>query len=189
MSIKDGLKSIITERLGAVASSFFIEKALAILDESADTKESFLCAADTISKRIALFIDAALAREILDILRIEIENRGLTPGTRRKHVRVNFCTKVQVTHNGTTSELFTANLSLGGIYLETTEPFAIGSKVDLSLPLEGGNRIHLKGIVVNARSGIATHQSGMGIEFNQIGDYERKVISNLIKKGAAEDLV
>ena len=189
MSIKDGLKSIITERLGVVASSFFIEKALAILDESADTKESFLCAADTISKRIALFIDTALAREILDILRIEIENRGLTPGTRRKHVRVNFCTRVHVTHNGTTSELFTENLSLGGICLKATEPFALGSKVELSLPLERGNHLHLKGVVVNARSGTTKNQPGMGIEFNEVGAYERKIISNLLKKAAADDLV
>lgn len=189
MSIKDGLKSIITERLRGVASSFFIEKALAILDESADTKESFLDAADTISKRIALFIDTALAREILDILRIEIENRGLTPGTRRKHVRVNFCTRAHVTHNGTTSEHFTENLSLGGICLKTTVPFAIGSKVELSLPLEGGNHIHLKGIVVNARSGNAKNQAGMGIEFHEVRDYERKIISNLMKKAAAEDLI
>ena len=189
MSIKDGLKSIITERLREVASSFFIEKALAILDESADTKESLICAADTISKRIDLFIDTALAREILDILRIEIENTGLTPGTRRKHVRVNFSTRVHVTHNGTTSELFTANLSLGGICLKTTEPFAVGSKVELSLPLEGGRHIQLKGIVVNARSGTTKDQPGMGIEFNEVRDYERKIISNLMKNAAAEDLI
>jgi uncharacterized protein (TIGR02266 family) len=184
MSIKDGLKSIITERLREVASSFFIEKALAILDESADTKESFLCAADTISKRIALFIDTALAREILDILRIEIENRGLKPGTRRKHVRVNFCTRLHVTHNGTTSEHFTENLSLGGICLKTTVPFAIGSKVELSLPLEGGRHIQLKGIVIHARSGIAKHHPGMGIEFTEVGDYEREIIINLMKNAA-----
>ncbi len=138
MSIKDRLKSIVTERLRDAASSIFIGRALAVLDESADTKESLLCAADSISKRVALFIDTVLAKEIFDILTIEIENRVQTPGTRRKHERVNFMTKAQLMHNGATSELFTANLSLGGIYLRTPEPFAVGSKVELSLPLEGG---------------------------------------------------
>jgi uncharacterized protein (TIGR02266 family) len=189
MSLKDGLKGIITERLRGVASSIFIERVLTVLDESADTKESFLSAADSISKRIALFIDTALAKEIFDFLRIEIENGALTPGARRKHVRVNFCTRVHVTHNGATSELFTANLSVGGMCLKTTEPFAVGAKVELSLPLEGGNHINLKGVVVNARSSTGKHQPGMGIEFNDVGDYQRKLISNLVKKAAAQDLI
>jgi len=184
MSIKDGLKSIITERLREVASSIFIGRALAVLDESADTQESLLCAADSISKRIALFIDTDLAREISDILRSEIENRVQTPGTRRKHERVNFCARVHVSHNGTTSELFTANLSLGGIYLRTPEPFAAGSKVELSLPLEGGSPIQLKGIVRHAKSGIAKQHPGMGIGFTEVGTHEQKIITNLIKKAA-----
>lgn len=184
MSIKDGLKDIITERLRDVASSMFLARALAILDESADNKESLLCAAETISKRIDLFIDSALAKKLLDVLRIEIENRGLTPGTRRKHERVNFSTKVHVTHNGIASELFSANLSLGGICLRTPEPFAVGSKVELSLPLEGGKHVRLKGIVIHAKSGIAKHHPGMGIEFIEVGDYERKAISNLMKNAS-----
>ena len=57
------------------------------------------------------------------------------------------------------------------------------------MPLEGGNHIRLKGIVVNARSGNAKNQAGMGIEFNEVGDYERKIISNLMKNAAAEDLI
>ena len=189
MSIKNELKDIITERLREVASSIFIERVLTVLDESADTKESFLAAADTISKRIALFIDTALAREILDMLRIEIDNAALTPGARRKHVRADFCTRVQVTLNGATAELFTANLSVGGMYVTTPKPFAVGSKVELSLPLDGGNHITLKGVVANARSGVGKHQPGMGIRFNEVGDYQRKIISNLVKKAAAHDLV
>jgi len=47
----------------------------------------------------------------------------------------------------------------------------------------------LKGIVVNARSGTTKDQPGMGIEFNEVRDYERKIISNLMKKAAAEDLI
>jgi uncharacterized protein (TIGR02266 family) len=185
MSIKDGLKSIITGRLREVASSIFIGRALAILDESADSKESLLCAADTISKRIELFIDTALARELFDILRIEIESKCLTPGSRRKHVRINLSMKVHVIHNGTTSELFSSNLSLAGICLRTPEPFAVGSKVELSFPLEGGSHIRVKGIVIHAKSGIAKHHPGMGVEFTEVGDYERKIISTLMKNAAA----
>jgi hypothetical protein len=185
MSTKEGLKSIVMERLREAASSIFIGRALAVLDESADTKESLLCAADSISKRIALFIDTVLAKEIFDILTIEIENRIQTPGTRRKHERVNFCTKVRVTHNGATSELIAANLSLGGIYLRTPEPFGVGSKMELSVLVEGGSPLLLKGTVMHAKIGIAKEHPGMGIEFNGVGVHELKILTNLIKKASA----
>ena len=74
MDAKDGLKNIISNHLGEVASSFFIDKSLAILDESAHDKESIMAAADRITKRISLFIDADLAIKVFDMLKVEIEN-------------------------------------------------------------------------------------------------------------------
>ncbi|MBI5100745.1 MAG: PilZ domain-containing protein [Nitrospirae bacterium] len=191
MPVKDDLKTIVTKRLSGVASTFFIEKVLVVLDESADTKESFLSAADLINKRIALFVDTALAKEIYDILRAEIESRSknLTQGARRKHVRVNFSVRVPVTHNGTTSELFTANISLGGLYLKTTKPFAVGSTIEMSLSLKDGTRASLKGVVVNARSGDERHPSGMGIEFKEVRDTERKIITELVKEAASREFI
>ena len=88
MDVKDDLKEIIREHLGSVGSALFLEKSLAIMDESAHNKESFLAAADRITKRIALFINTDLASKVFDILKMEIENRELTSGTKRKHVRV-----------------------------------------------------------------------------------------------------
>jgi hypothetical protein len=88
MDIKDDLKNIINKHLVDVASSFFIDKSLSIIDQSADNKESFLAAADRIRKRVALFINSDLASKVFDMLRLEIENRELTPGTRRKHVKL-----------------------------------------------------------------------------------------------------
>src|ERR1700690_1730007 len=101
MGIKDDFKKIISERLTKAASSIFIDKALAIMDESADNKESYLAAADMIRKRIVLFIDANLAGEVFDILKKEIEHRELTPGTRRKYIRVILFKRVLVTYSGT----------------------------------------------------------------------------------------
>ena len=127
MNVKSDLKNIISENLAEVASSIFMDKSLSIIDESAESKESLLAAADKVSKRVALFIDTDLAVKVFDILRLEIENRELTPGIRRKHVRIAMCNKVYVTHNGTTSELYTVNVSAGGMYIKTKEPFPVGS--------------------------------------------------------------
>ena len=192
MDIKADLKNIISEHLVKVASSFFIDKSLAIMDQSADNKESFLAAADRISKRIALFIDTDLATKVFDILRLEIESRELTPGTRRKHVRVTLCHRVYVTYNGTPYELYTGDISEGGVYIKTNDPFPVGSKVEISLPMEAGSHIHLRGIVVSAKrpSGdMSEHPAGMGIEFKEVRDDERKILRDFVKRASAQDFI
>ncbi len=70
------------------------------------------------------------------------------------------------------------------MYLRTPEPLAVSSKVVLSLPLEEGSHIQLKGIVIHAKSGFAKHHPGMGIKFTEVGDHEHGIIANLIKKAA-----
>ena len=182
MDVKSDLKNIVSENLAKDASSIFIDKSLAIIDESAETKESLLAAADRISKRIALFIDTDMAIKVFDILRLKIENRELSPGIKRKHVRVAMSNKVYVTCNGTASELYTVNVSAGGMYIKTKEPFPVGSKVVISFPLKAGSHLHLKGVVANTQSEIGKQPSGMGIEFKEVGDDERKRLRDFIKK-------
>jgi uncharacterized protein (TIGR02266 family) len=189
MAVKLDLKNIISENLAKAASSIFRDKSLAIIDESAENKESLLAAADKVSKRIALFIDTDLAIKVFDILRLEIENRELTPGTRRKHVRVALCNKVYVTCNGMASELYTVNVSAGGMYINTKDPFPVGSKVVISFPLKAGSHIHLKGVVANIKGEIGKLPPGMGIEFKEVGDEERKKLRDFVKNASAQDIL
>jgi type IV pilus assembly protein PilZ len=192
MDVKVDLKNIVSEHLVNVASSFFIDKSLAIMDQSADNKESFLAAADRICKRIALFIDTSLAAKVFDILKQEIENRELTPGTRRKHVRVALRHRVYVTYNGTSYEFFTGNISEGGVFIKTDEPFPAGSNVDISLPIEAGSHIYLRGIVVSAKrpSGdMSENKAGMGIEFKEVRDDERTILRDFIKRVTSDDFI
>ena len=189
MDIKSDLKNIISENLAKAASSFFIDKSLSIIDESADSKESLLAAVEKVNKRIALFIDTDLAIKVFDILRREIENRELTPGTRRKHVRVALRNKAYVTHNGIASELYTENISAGGVCIKTKEPFPVASKVVISLTVEAGSHMHLKGVVVNTKYDIGKHPTGMGIEFREVRDDERKMLSDFVKKATAQDIL
>jgi len=188
MDIKSDLKNIINENLAKVASSIFIGKSLAIIDESAETKESLLTAADRVGKRISLFIDSDMALKVLELLSLEIENRELTSGTRRKHVRVPMCNKVNVTCNGTASELYTVNVSTGGMYIKTTGPFPVGSELVISFPLEKGSLIHLKGVVANIQTGNGKQPPGMGIAFREVRDDELKRLRDFVKKTSAQDI-
>jgi len=186
MDVKDDLKKIIREHLDSIVSALFLEKSLAIIDESANNKESFLAAADRIRKRIALFIDTDLATKVADVLKIEIENRELTLGTRRKYARVSLYVETFVTYNGMRYKLYTGNLSQGGLFIKTTEPFPAGSEVKISFSREKESRIHLKGVVVYTRppsTDITTRQPGMAIKFIEVGDAERKILIGLAKVG------
>ena len=189
MNVKSDLKNIISENLAKAASSIFIDKSLSIIDESAENKESLLAAADKVNKRIALFIDADLAIKVFDILRQEIENRELTPGTRRKHVRVAVCDKVFVTHNGIDSELETVSISIGGMYIKTTKPFPVDSKLVISFPLKARSPLLLKGVVAYIRVDIGKQPPGMGIDFKEVRDDERKLLSDFVKKATGQDIL
>jgi Tfp pilus assembly protein PilZ len=172
--------------LDSIVSTFFLERSLAIIDESADNKESFLAAADRIGKRIAMFIDVDLATTVADVLKIEIGNRELTPGTRRKYERVSLSVETFVTYNEMSYKLQTGNLSQGGIFIMTTEPFPVGSEVKISFSREKESHIHLKGVVVYTRSpstDMTTRQPGMAIKFIEVGDAERKILVSLAKFG------
>jgi len=191
MGIRDDLKNIIREHLGKASSSIFLDKSLAILDESADSKESLMAAADRISKRVALFIDEELAKQVLVHLEAEIRKSASPPGEKRRHVRVASSRKVYVTYDGSVHELYTENLSEGGMYVNTNGPFPIGTKLEITLDLDPGTQIRLKGVVIYIKrpfSDIFEHPSGMAIEFSKINDDDRKILRDFIKRTSAQDI-
>jgi uncharacterized protein (TIGR02266 family) len=191
MAIRDDLKNIIRELLGKTSSSIFLDKSLAILDESADNKESLMAAADRISNRIALFIDEELAKRVLEHLKAEIGRSASPPGEKRRHVRITSSTKVYATYNGSPHEFYTENLSEGGMYINTNAPFPIGAKLEITLYLDAGTQIHLKGVVIYIKrpfSDIFEHPSGMAIEFREINDDDRRILRDFIKRASAQDI-
>jgi Tfp pilus assembly protein PilZ len=184
MSTKDDIKKIVSNVLGNAASSIFINHTLAVIDESADSKESFMAASDRIRNRVALFIDENLAGELFAVLNAEIGKMELTPGTRRRHVRVGFRNKVDLTHVGRVYEFYTTDISEGGMNVETKEPFPVGSKVGISLPLTGSNSIAINGVVVNTKSRRGLQPAGMGIQFIGVSDLILTILKSIINRAS-----
>ena len=169
MAIRDDLKNIVRMHMGGAASSLFLDKALSIIDESADNKESFISAAERISKRTALFIDADIAERLLADLKARIGESASPQGRRRRYRRFPLYRKVRVICNGQSQELYSEDISLGGIYLKTKEPFPKGSEVALTLPLEEGTKVHLNGVIVytiNTSHNSMKKPAGIAIEFS-----------------------
>jgi len=185
VGVKDDLKDIVQKHIGEAVSSFFLEKSLAIINESADNKESFIAAADRIGKRISLFIDKGLAQKVFESLKVEIEKKPLLQGTRRRYTRVTFCKKVDVRYDGANYELDSENLSEGGMYIRTKEPFPAGSKLEIILSLGVEGKIYLTGVVVYETSSLSNSSKlppGMAIEFKEIGDKETRMLQSYIKR-------
>lgn len=80
---------------------------------------------------------------------------------KRHHPRKAFRLNVRMSHGGSSSEYFARDISLGGVFVETTEKLEAGQKVEISLPFANQNRhIKMNGKVVRITD------DGIGIQFD-----------------------
>lgn len=188
--VKETLKSIIRGYLDKTVGSRPIGKYLAIIDESADSKESFISAAVRISRRIAMFVDKDLGQTVYEGLIAAVEKIEAPQGIKRRYTRVDFFRTVRVKHDGEYHELEAETISEAGMYIRTEDPFPAGSEIEMTFPLETGRSIHLTGVVRNyegAASGATLkHQRGMVVEFKGVGDNESGILQDYIRVASAQ---
>jgi Tfp pilus assembly protein PilZ len=185
VGIKDDLKNIIQDHFREVTSSLFLDKSLAIIDESAQSRESFMAAADKIYKRTELFIDFGLAKRVYEDLTAHIEKSDMQPGQRRRYPRVTWHRDLEVIHAGTSYKLSSEDLSAGGMYLKAAEPFPVGSELRITLPLENERFISVTGTVVFAKASSgapSNNPPGMGIKFKGLRDEEVKMLKQHVER-------
>lgn len=188
VAIKDDLKNILRELLRTVASDIFLDKSLAIIEESADNRESLIAAADKIKKRIALFIDVPMAAKVFESLKAGIEKSIVAPGVERVYERVNVPAKVRITFNGTSAELSIQTISLGGMYIRTDNPFPMGARVEIMLFMETGRPIHLRGVVIYIKDSLSIaskYPSGMAVNFRDLTDDELNALRDYLTSSPA----
>lgn len=86
---------------------------------------------------------------------------GEPPGKKRRHPRKSFRLCVKMSHGRTTGEHRARDISLGGIFVETSEKLAPGQEVELSLPFANQDRrIKMKGKVARIAD------DGVGVQFD-----------------------
>ncbi len=113
-------------------------------------------------------------------------------GIKRKHVRTTFISKVSVTCNEVTKELYSENLSSGGIYVRSDETFPPGSDVHITFPLLNDESITLNGRVVYVKgfdSKILTSPPGMAIEFMDISDENFSQLEDFVSQLLTCDII
>lgn len=110
---------------------------------------------------------------------------------RRKHLRVSISKKVTVFHGGKEYILYTSNLSEGGVYIMKTNPFPVGSVLEITMPLDNGNSVQLKGVVVHVKglfSDISNSTPGMGLQFQEINDNQMMILKRYKERLFSEDI-
>ncbi|MCU1271561.1 MAG: PilZ protein [Acidobacteriaceae bacterium] len=101
---------------------------------------------------------------------------------RRKHARFKIKVPIEFHPEGSRRlRSATADLSLGGCYLEMMFTFPIGAVLELSLQV--GHTVHAKAIVVSREL-----QVGNGIQFIDMAPTDRDTIRNYIDNAVKENL-
>jgi len=110
---------------------------------------------------------------------------------KRKYLRVTVNKKVHVVHRNNEYTLYTANLSEGGVYIRKTNPFPIGSEMEITLPLENESSLTIKGVVVHVKglfSDILHSTPGMGVQFKEMSDDQMMTLKRYKERLFAEDI-
>jgi c-di-GMP-binding flagellar brake protein YcgR len=95
---------------------------------------------------------------------------------RRRYKRVSFFTEVEWGVYGAKFEGKISDLSVGGAYIDTLSPCPEGSEITMRFQLPNGKQLMLKGVVKTSFAGM-----GMGIEFINLTDADRKALEEFIR--------
>jgi len=103
---------------------------------------------------------------------------------RRQYQRIKLITKVTHTRGDFFHYYYSRDLSIGGIFLETREPFPAGAPIALEFPLPGiSRRITCPGQVVRVVLPVENDPSvvpGMGIQFGELDEETQGMLAEFI---------
>ena len=115
-------------------------------------------------------------------------NRHFQPGVqdshedRRESVRVPARLRVAFQSDGEIRESLMQNISRGGLFISTTEPLPLGTKVEIRVHTEeSGENIDVKAEVAShiAGPGLMNEDLGMGVRFIELNESQAKAIDEL----------
>jgi len=110
---------------------------------------------------------------------------------RRRYFRIKLITKVTLVQDERFHYFYSRDLSVGGVFLETEEPYAIGTELKMEIPLpEVAERIKVKGKVVR-RVLPAERQKGnipgMGVHFTDMSPENQAMLADFIAREMAQE--
>jgi len=113
------------------------------------------------------------------------ENRGesIDPSERRRARRLPIRINVHYSNVDDFLDDVTANVSVGGMFIQTDTPLAMGTRFRLQFTLPSKHAINTIGEVrwVSASDGSDAEQvSGMGVRFDEMAPSDRKAVEEML---------
>jgi uncharacterized protein (TIGR02266 family) len=99
---------------------------------------------------------------------------------KRQHRRARLVTQVRCASLGREEMLLSRDVSVGGVFVSTKEPFPMNSEVAVSMQLpSGGAAINAHGTIVYALKGL-----GMGVQFSDLSEASRTTLQKFVDESA-----
>jgi CheY-like chemotaxis protein/Tfp pilus assembly protein PilZ len=150
---------------------------------------------ETVNICKALGCSAYLAKPLkVDNLHESIQNAffAVSSSPVRKYIRTACNKKISLYSNGSKYDLYTEMLSGGGVYVRKEEPLPIGTDVAVTLHLESGKKLQLKGKVIYTKEtlgDLSNLSPGMAIQFYGLSEQEQEDMNNYLKTLVAGDIL
>ena len=99
---------------------------------------------------------------------------------KRQHERHDI--QLKVVYRSITNFLddYTANISIGGCFLSTQQPFKMSETIEIALVLPTGQSINATGVV--RWISMDTAFPGVGVQFTVLSDRDKRLIERLLSK-------
>jgi len=127
--------------------------------------------------------------ELHDILNKHITYPG---GKKRKFLRSISNDEAIVSHKGISEKLHILCLSVGGVYVGTTNPYSVGTDVEVSLTVKDEKTINLKGTVIyvkNRDKAIYGFFPGMAIKFKDLTSDISEILKAYVEELLIEEII
>lgn len=113
-------------------------------------------------------------------------------GERRKFLRSLLHDKAIVSHKAISEELHILCLSVGGVYVGKTNPYSVGTEVEVSLTLKDEKTFNLKGTVIYVKdhnSAIYDLLPGMAIKFKDLASDVSETLKSYVEELLIEEII
>jgi uncharacterized protein (TIGR02266 family) len=114
---------------------------------------------------------------------------GREVADKQASLRVPVKLRVEFGHRGALRKCLMTNVSRGGVFIATDDPFPIGTALELRIHVGDSDRtLEVSGEVVSVNTGadMLTFENGMGIRFMAHSDAEEALVKDLYGKAMLE---
>ncbi len=112
--------------------------------------------------------------------------KNVFPQRGRRYARISLDVKVTLNTGGASQGFYTRTLSESGVFVRTKHPFAVGTGLEIVLPMDGEN-ITVRGSVIYVTSP-EDLRPGMAIEFDNVPQFAAAKIREFVLKSISKDM-